>query len=299
MTRAYVAFVARRVRHSLRELLWTHVLTSGTVAMTLFLFGVFMLLQANLQALLRGWSEEIELHAYLADGAGPAELQSVAQRVRAFPEVEQVHSISREQAWKDFQSALGTQSGLLEGLPRDVLPASLRVTLRPRYRDGPAVEEIAERLRREKGIAAVEYPQEWVERLSLVVLGVRWAKWVLGGVLFVAAFFIVGSMTRLAILARRDEVEIMELVGAPREVIQAPFFVEGVIQGAAGSAVAVFFLWLLHRLLSEHLSSVTVLLGAPGRLQFLDGSGVALILTLGCLLGGCGSLFSLRRYLGR
>jgi cell division transport system permease protein len=292
-----IGFVGRRVRNSLWELLWTHVLTSGTMAMTLFVFGAFLLLQENLQNLLAGWGEQIQIQAYLKNGLGAADIQKVLARISAFPEVERVRFISREQAWKDFQAALGAQSAVLEGLPPDVLPASFEVAVKPEFRDGPLVEELARRLRNEKGIATVEYPQEWVDRLSLVILAVEWAKWILGGVLFIATFFIVGSTVRLAILARKDEIEIMQLVGASEELIQAPFVFEGMLQGLAGAVLSVLALWGLFVFLRQQIPSSIGLFGPASQLVFLHMNSIVLILAVGWLLGASGSLFSLRRFL--
>ena len=110
--------------------------------------------------------------------------------------------------------------------------------IKSEQRDGPAVEQLADRLKKEVEIASVEYPQEWVERLALIALAVRWAKWIVGGVLFLATFFIVGSTAKLAILARQDEVAIMQLVGASEGLVQAPFVVEGMILGLSGAAIS-------------------------------------------------------------
>jgi cell division transport system permease protein len=290
-------FVGRRVRTSLWELLWTHVLTSGTMAMTLFVFGAFLLLQENLEHLLTGWGDQIQIQAYLKRALGAAETQALLNRVKAFPEVERVRFISQDQAWTDFRAALGAQSGVLEGLPADVLPASLEIALKAEFRDAPAVEELAQRLRKQEGIATVEYPQEWVDRLSLVILAVQWAKWLFGGVLFVATFFIVGSTVRLAILARRDEVEIMQLVGASKNLIQAPFVLERMLQGVTGALLSVVALWGLFLFLRGQIPSSISLFGPVNQLRFLQLNSISVILLIGWLLGATGSLFSLRRFL--
>ena len=297
MKGAKLGFVLRRVRGSLWELVWNHVLTSGTMAMTLFVFGVFMLLQGNLQLMLKGWGDQIQINAYLDKSLGAAEIPRLIDQVRGFPGVERVRYISQEQAWKEFQVTLGAQSGILEGLPRDVLPASLEIAVKPEFRDTPLVEELAGQIGKIQGINAVEYPQEWVDRLSLIVLAVQWTKWVLGGVLFVATFFIVGSTVRLAVLARKDEIEIMQLVGASEELIQAPFLLEGMIQGVLGGLVAVLCLWLLHLFIYQQAPALLGQMGLSARIQFLDLKSVGLILGLGCLLGATGSLFSLRRFI--
>ncbi len=272
-------------------------MTAATMAVTLFVFGAFMLLQINLEQLLKGWGEQIQITAYLNKNLGTSEIPAALARVQAWPEVERVRLISQEQAWRDFQTALGAQSGMLDGLPRDVLPASLEISLKPAHRDSPMVEQIAARLRGEKQFASVEYPQQWVERLGLIVLAVEWAKWSLGGLLFLATFFIVGSAVKLALLARQDEIEIMQLVGASEELIQAPFVLEGMIQGLAGSALSVAMLWGLFVLARSEFPTLAGFMAPLVRPQFLDPASITLVLASGGLLGAAGSLFSLRRFI--
>jgi cell division transport system permease protein len=294
---SHLGFVARRVRQSLWELLWSHVLTSGTMATSLFVFGVFILVQENLQHMLNGWGDQIQINTYLDNGVGTDQVQAIMDRIRALPEVEEARHISKEQAWSDFQTVLGAQSAVLEGLPRDVLPASFEIRVKPAYRDAPQVEDLAGRLGKIDGIAAVEYPQHWVDRLSLFVLAVHWAKWALGGILFIATFFIVGSTVRLALLARKEEIEIMQFVGASQELIQAPFVVEGMLQGTMGALVSLLCLWLFYSFLQQYLIAELALFGPKMQLRFLDPASITMILVIGWLLGGAGSLFSLRRFL--
>jgi cell division transport system permease protein len=293
---SHIGFVGRRVRHSLWQLLWNHVLTSGTMATSLFVFGAFMLLQDNLQQLLKGWGDRVQLNAYLDKDLEDSDVQVLLHRVLAYPEVERARHITEEEAWRDFQAALGTQSSLLEGLPRDVLPSSFEIVVKPAYRDVPMIEALAKRLKEEKAITAVDYPQEWVERLSLVVLAVRWAKWIFGGVLFFATFFIVGNTVKLAVLARKEEIEIMQLVGASEDLIQAPFVLEGMIQGIAGALAALLSLWTLLLFLRTQVPESFGLFGPLTRLRFLDLESMIMVLTIGWLLGAAGSLFSLRRF---
>ena len=294
---AHLSFVFRRVLKSLRELLWTHMLTSGTMAMTLFIFGGFLLIQENLHGLLKGWGSQIQIFAYLENSLPEADLQPLLEQVRSYPEVEGVRFVSKREAWENFKKTLGAQSGVLEGLPPDILPSSLEITLQRVHRHRASVASVAQRLRGVKGISEVEYPEEWIEKLGLLIVGVQWAKWILGGFLFIATLLIVGSTVKLAILARKDEIEIMQLVGAPASLIKAPFVVEGMIQGVVGASFSLFFLWLLFLFLSYHLPSSLGIFPSRDQLQFLDSAHISLMILLGWLLGAGGSLFSLRRFL--
>jgi cell division transport system permease protein len=293
---SHIGFVARRVRQSLWELLWNHVLTSGTMATSLFVFGMFILVQENIQLMLKGWGDHIQINTYLDKDVGTDQVQAIMESIRALPEVDQARHISREQAWNDFRTALGAQSAVLEGLPRDVLPASFEITVKPAYREPSQVEELAIRLGKIDGIAAVEYPQQWLDRLNLFVLAVQWTNWALSGILFTATFFVVGSTVRLALLARKEEIEIMQFVGASEELIQAPFVVEGMLQGCIGAVVALLGLWLFYLLLHEYFVPELALLGPNMHIRFLDPASITMIVIFGWLLGGLGSLFSVRRF---
>ena len=151
MKRSQLGLVGRRVCTSLWARLWTHVLTAGTMAIALFVFGAFLLVQENLQNLLTGWGDQIQINAYLDKDLRAEEVALLRDKIQSLSEVERIRHISREQAWKDFQAALGAHSNVLEGLPEDVLPASFEIFIKPAYRDGPIVEAFANRLRKAKG----------------------------------------------------------------------------------------------------------------------------------------------------
>jgi len=297
MSLSYVPFVMRRVLGSLRDLLWTHVLTSGTMAMTLFVFGGFLLLQENLDRLFRGWSHQLQVFAYLEEGLQPADLTSLQKLVEAYPEVEGIRFVSKKEAWESFRRDLGSQSGVLEGLNEGLLPSSLEISLKRQFRKRSQVEELANRLKGVRGVGVVEYPQEWIEKLSVLLLAVQWAKWIFGGFLFAASLLIVGSTVKLAIISRKDEIEIMQLVGASNGMIKAPFVIEGMIQGIAGASVSLVLLWVLLNFLSARLPSSLGILIQQGQLSFLDLWHVSLLILLGWSLGAVGTLFSLRKFL--
>lgn len=293
----WIGLVFRQAGTSFRHLYWTHLLTALTLAIALFVFGAFMLLQTNLEYLVRGWGEELQISAYLTNGVAEDRVAALMKHIEAMPEVAHARYISHAEARRDFQAALGPQSGLLDGLPADVLPASIEITLKPEERSEASVSRLAARLRDDHDVASVEYPQQWIEKLELAALVVGWAKWVFGGALFLATFFVVRSTVRLALLTRRDEVEILQLVGAPEELIQAPFVLEGLIQGVLGAGLAVAGLWGFYLLLQDQIALFGAVLTPFGRLQFLPAERLALLVAIGLLLGTAGSLFSLRGFI--
>ena len=294
---SHLQFILQRVLKSQKELFWTHLLTSGTMAMSLFILGGFLLLQENLHGLLRGWGSQIQIFAYIKDGPEAPNVDSLLSLVRSYPEVESVSYVSKERAWSDFKKTLGAQAGLLEGADQDILPSSLEISLKKAYRQRASVEAVADRLRKVQGVSEVEYPEEWIEKLSLLALGIEWVEWAFGGILLVATLFIVGSTAKLAILARRDEIEIMQLVGATKGLIKAPFVIEGMVQGMIGASVSLFCLWLFLLFISAQFPASLGILIPKDQLQFLKLREVFLLIFLGWAMGIGGSLFSLRKFL--
>jgi cell division transport system permease protein len=247
---------------------------------------------------LKGWSSQLQIFAYLEEGLGDSEIESVQKQVRSYPEVEGVRYVSKDKAWESFKNDLGAQSGVLEGLDRKILPSSLEIAVKKSYRQRASVADLAGRLKEVKGIREVEYPEVWMEKLSLLLLGVQWTKWIFGGFLFMASLLIVGSTVKLAIMARRDEIEIMQLVGATNRMIKAPFVIEGMIQGLLGASFSLLLLWLLFLFLSVRIPPSLGILIPGDQLRFLDFWQSSFLLLLGWLLGAVGSFFSLRRFLG-
>ena len=122
------------------------------------------------------------------------------------------------------------------------MPASYEVRLNPGVGAPEPVEELAARLRQSPGVADVRYDREWLDRLLSAVTVIRGVGLALSAVLTIAAALTVANVVRLALHARRDEIEIMQLVGAPTAYIRGPFVMEGVLQGGIGAIVALALL---------------------------------------------------------
>jgi len=288
-------FVLRRAGTSLWRGRRRHLLSAAVMAGSLFFFHLFILVQINLQALLESARERLQITAYFNRQTSSDDISAVLARLESWPEVARLRLISQEQAWRDFQAAVGAQSELLAGLSRDVLPASVEITIGPAYRDSLTVDQLAMRLRAEKEFAEIEYPQPSIERLELIALGAEWAQWSFGGVLVLAIFFIVGSAMKLGVAAHREEIEVMQILGASPELLQAPFVLEGALQGLAGGALSIAFVWGLFIPLQNEFAAVMDWMAPLARPQFLDAKSIALVLSTGCVLGAAGNLFSLRR----
>jgi cell division transport system permease protein len=266
------------------------------MALALFVFGGFLLIQENLQRTIAGWGSGLQVFAYLDAGVPAAEVEPLRGRIAAYPEVATVRYVSQQQAWESFRKSFGSRSGVLEGLSAEALPASFEIALKPASRDPASVAAVARKLRAERGVVQVDYPEEWTEKLTQLLLSLQAAKWVFGGVLLIAALFIAGNAAKLAIAARRDEIEVMQLVGAGPGTVQAPFIIEGLAQGLAGAIVSLLLLWLSLHLASAELTELFGIFSLQ-QVRFFGLEVCAALVLVGCVIGAAGSFFALRRQL--
>ena len=285
----------RALRYALEEAiasLWrgrySGLLSTATIAVALFVLGAFLAVTANLQRLSSEWSNAAEMSVYLKDQVTPADRSAIEAVLTPGSVVAAREYVSKVDALVRFNRTFGDLAPAADGLSANPLPASYEVTLRT----GPGVEErldaLGATLRQTAGVADVRYDRQWLTRLRSVVAVVSGVGLVLGGVLTIAAALTVANVVRLALYARRDELDIMQLVGAPQAYIRGPFVMEGVLQGGLGALVAlaalgVAFFALRARYLAPMASALNL-----SSVQFLPLELCASLLAGGMIVGCLG-----------
>jgi cell division transport system permease protein len=268
-------------------------LSTATIAVALFVLGVFLLATSNLERLSREWSRTAELSVYLDDEVTPEDRSAIERLVAPGALVAGHEYVSKAEALKRFRQTfadLATQTDSLEGNP---LPASYEVRLNASA-PGP-VEELAASLRQSPGVADVRYDREWLDRLLSAVTVIRGVGLGLSAILTIAAALTVANVVRLALHARRDEVEIMQLVGAPTVYVRGPFVMEGVLQGGIGAIAALALLAVLFLAVrGQYLAPLAATLNL-GSVGFLPLELCALLLLGGMAVGCVGGLVAAGR----
>jgi cell division transport system permease protein len=213
-------------------------LAIATITVGLFVLGFFLLVNRNVQRVVDRWSQSAELSVFLQDAVTPAQLQSIDELVDRSRLTIHREYVPREQALERFKRDfpdLAPAAGA-----RNPLPASFELRLRPDVREATgAVEGLVASLSAMDGVADVRYDREWLARLNGIIRGARIAGVVVVALLGLAAAMTVANVVRLAATARRDEIEIMQLVGAPFAYVRGPFLAEGILQGGAGAVLAI------------------------------------------------------------
>jgi cell division transport system permease protein len=235
----------RAVRYAFEEALtslWrgrqAGLLSMLTIALALFVLGGFLDVTSNLERLGAEWSNAAELSVYFKDDVTPAERQAVEAVVAPSDLIAAHEYVSKPDALARFKQTFGDLAAAVDGVGVNPLPASIEVRLRPGPGVSSGVDTLASRLRQMAGVADVRYDRQWLTRVLSAINVVRGIGLVLGSVLIVAAALTVANVVRLALYARREELEIMDLVGAPQAYVRGPFIMEGVLQGGAGALIA-------------------------------------------------------------
>jgi cell division transport system permease protein len=259
-------------------------LSTTTIAVALFVLGAFLIMTSNLQRLGREWSNSAQLSVYLTDGVTGEERATIERTLAPGNVVASSQFVSKTDALAKFKKTFSDLTSTIDGLGENPLPASFEVQLLGGANS--AVDLLVAELRQLPGVADVRYDREWLARLVAAIDVIRLVGGVLGVMLTLAAALTVANVVRLGLYARRDELDIMELVGAPRAFIRGPFIMEGTLQGGLGAlaalvALAVVFMALRGRYLVPLASAINL-----SAVQFLSVE-LCLILVVGGMVVGC------------
>jgi cell division transport system permease protein len=214
------------------------ILSTATIAVALFVLGGFLLATSNLERLTAEWGRSAEMSVYLDDTATETDRAAVERILAPGPVVAGFEYVSKAEALQRFKSAFAELASAIDTVEGNPLPASYEVRVQAAPGAQEAVATLAARLADTPGVVDVRYDRQWLDRLLSAVTVVRVVGLILGAVLTIAAALTVANVVRLALYARRDEIEIMELVGAPGVYIRGPFVMEGVLQGGIGASLA-------------------------------------------------------------
>ena len=260
------------------------------ITLSLTAVGTFWLLSQNLGRAVGQWRDRVRIIVYLKTEAASSE--ALVERVRALPGVAAVRYISKAEALGSLKRTLGKEAALAEQLKTNPLPASLEVTPDEQAETPDGARALLARLAALPEADEVAGSMDWVERLSHWRHLLQTIGFGLGAVLAVAAVLTVTTATTLVLHARRQETEIMRLVGASELVVRLPLFLQGVLQGLVGALLAVTVLVAGYRLLAPRLElPVTLALGLQ-QLSFLPSEAVLSLILAGTVLGGCGGFLA-------
>ena len=288
-----LAYFTRETLISLRRNLLMTFAGVMTVAVSLFLFGGILLVSRTVDHGTNKWKHGVELEIFMQVKASQAQINAVNAQLKSDPNVKSFHFLTQQDAKKEFDQLFADQPVLVENEPASGLPTSFRVVpIKPQL-----TSVIANEFQNVPGVNVINTPAKEVKTLLNVTKWIRWAFFVLAGVLLASSLFLIVNTIRLATFARRREIEVMKLVGASNFFVRVPFMAEGFVQGAIGAGFAVglvyFLKWIITKLLKNQHNLLQPFY-ASSHDVFVIG---ALVLAIGAVIGVMGSMIGLRRFL--
>lgn len=292
-----VLYHAGKALDNLRRGWRTSLLTVGTMTAALTVVGLYAMLLHNFDALAQRLGRVGGVTLYLADELEPEAWQASARLLAAYPAVAAARVVTPDDALRRFM-ALGQEArAMVQGLDARLFPPALELELREPAGDAGALARLERWLRSVPGVVAVDYGHEEHEQLGLVLQALRWLGLVGGLLVGLAVVVVVSNTIKLLVYARRDELEVLQLVGATAGFVRAPFLIEGLLWGLVGGALAALALLALQLGLAAPLSAALAPFVWGFSVTFFAPPVAALVIGAGCLLGLAGSALAVGRFL--
>ena len=254
----------------------------GTMAVAIFVLGVFGLVLMNLNNVNEQLRSGIEIRVYVEDDLAHQGLQTLKQQIQAIDEVSEIKYVSKEEGLSSLTRQLGDRAGLVDILGENPLPDAFDV----RVLNPDSTSDIASEISDLPGVAWVNYGQGFTEKLVAATRFISVGALVLAVILVGAVVFIVGNTVRLSLVSRAREIEVMKLVGATNRFIMWPFLIEGMIVGFMGSSISSVCLYASYQACIGRLGSVLPFIPIIAETGPVIRLCVSLVL-LGILLGFC------------
>lgn len=267
-----------------------------TVAVSLSLVGAALLVGKAVDNATLSWRGGIEFAIYFNPDSTAGQRQAVQTELQNDPNVKRVTFVSQAEAYQEFKTMFQNNAEFIETVEPEVLPPSFRVVPNDTD-DAAAIDALGRRFEKRPGVQAVVFAKETAAAILSFSRGLQLGIYVVAIVLLVASALLIVNTIRLAIYARRREIEVMKLVGATNWFIRVPFMLEGMVHGVVGAAVSVVALvglygWIEDKVVHSGNIFQTFVVG--------DGTIVAVSLVLfgiGAFIGAAGSGTAVTRFL--
>ncbi|MBI5642503.1 MAG: ABC transporter permease [Deltaproteobacteria bacterium] len=291
---ASIAYILGDAIRSLRENLATTILTAITLGFSLSIFAVFLFVFLNMNSVISSWGDRTHIVAYVKDSAVAEGVENIRQGILKIPGVRTADFVSKEKALNELKEELKGHESILEGVDENPLPASFDIKVGDTYKNPSQVTYVVDKLKALAWVEDVQYSQEWVEKFSAFLRFIELAALVIGIFLAAATVFIISNTIRLTVYARKDEIEVMSLVGASDAFIKIPFLIEGMLQGLIGGIMSACILGI---------GRLVIISKIPAYFNFVVASPfpypvlIGILIFTGILMGTAGSLISMGRFL--
>lgn len=270
-------------------------LTALVIGITLALPAGLYITVKNLDGLTYSWQSSVQISLYLKQSVTDHGARQLAARIAQHAAIAKVDYISPAEGLAGFREASGLGAAL-DALPGNPLPPVIAVTPQPDLPHAQMTSLLAQ-LHELPGVDRAELDQAWLRRLNAILALLERTAWVIGLLLSAAVIFIVGNTIRLDIENRREEIEVMKLVGATDPFIRRPFLYSGMWYGLTGAVFALLLLGFCSMALSAPITALMQSYSSAFDLAGLGFGGTLWLIGGGMALGWSGCALTVNREL--
>ena len=285
----------RRAVEDFRNNRLLNILTLLTISLSILIVSAFVLFFINTSEIMNSWKKGLRVMAYLKPDVSRSELSNIKQQIQAVAGVESLRFISKEDALNQLKAQMQRQASLFDNLDQNPLPDGFEIRISAANQSWEQVEILAARVESLDAVEEVEYGQKWFGHFTQLFDLFRLTGYAMCTIFVMAAVFIMANTIRLVIYSRRDEIEIMRLVGAAERFIKIPFYIQGLLQGALGAGIGLLFLFVVFWFMVSNIERG--FFSGLFNIQFLSPRISGAIFLISVLAGWLGSYISLKQYL--
>ena len=289
-----LSYFFRQASRNMTQNRLVHALCMGTMVISMLILGGFCLIFVNVSAWIQGWDENWSMSIYLRDDVSDDQRQALTSYLSRLPSAEIKEFVSKDAALREFKHILGPRASLLDGLEANPFPASIEVAFSKGATQSQDLHAVQDEIERMAGVEEVQFSEEWLGRFESFIHMARVFGLVVVALLCVGVLFIISNTIKLTIYSRREEIEVMKMVGATDWFIRVPFLVEGFLQGLISGALSIAILFLLYFGLSVKKAQWFGLAGLG--VDFLPLEYTLFVVILCTLLGLFGSFVAIGRF---
>lgn len=289
-------YVIRETGSNLMRNVTITVATVLTVAVSLFLVGFSMMVSEGVRNATQRWQGGIEFVVFLNPDATQEQIDAVGRDLRESPEVEKTTFIDQKAAYEEFKQLFADSPEMVDSVSPEILPPSYRVV--PVNKDADTVQALGAQFSSKAGVRQVVFASDTIRLVQQLSHRLTMGMWIVALVLLGAAGLLILNTIRMAMFARRREIEVMKLVGATNWFIRVPFMLEGLLQGVIGALLSIGLLAVFRPFFEDWLPSDQFPIFSGFTLASVEVVGIYLLLTfIGCVVGAAGAGVAVSRFL--
>ncbi|MFC2169507.1 cell division protein FtsX [Acidobacteriota bacterium] len=234
---------------------------------------------------------------FLRNDLSKNNISNIEKEIKKSSLAKSIQFVSSEQALKTFREKFPELQPIVTNLDTNPFPPSFEVAITDNAVSSDEIQSFIEKMEPVKGIDDIQFNRDLVDRMQSFSRLAKAVGFFLGGILILASFFIISNVIKLNVFARRNEIEILRLIGATNTFTRIPFLLEGIILGMIGGGVSLFLLFLLINLFPFYLGTSLGALSELINFRYLSMSQSLSLTISGAFIGFLGSLSSLARFL--